>query len=34
VLAALSADPRLDRTVLYLSGGERPIEQALSAVAT
>jgi uncharacterized protein YbjT (DUF2867 family) len=33
VLAALVADPRLDRTVLYLSGGEVPIEQALSAVA-
>jgi nucleoside-diphosphate-sugar epimerase len=34
VLAALIADPRLDRTVLYLSGGDVPIEQALSAVAT
>jgi nucleoside-diphosphate-sugar epimerase len=34
VLAALVADPRLDRTVLYLGGGDVPIEQALSAVAT
>jgi nucleoside-diphosphate-sugar epimerase len=33
VLAALAADSRLDRTVLYLSGGEVPIEQALAAVA-
>jgi nucleoside-diphosphate-sugar epimerase len=33
VLAALVADPRLDGTVLYLSGGDVPIEQALSAVA-
>ena len=32
VLAALTADSRLDRTVLYLSGGEVPIAQALSAV--
>ncbi len=32
VLAALAADSRLDRTVLYLSGGEVPIAQALSAV--
>jgi uncharacterized protein YbjT (DUF2867 family) len=34
VLAAVISDPRLDRTVLYLSGGDVPIEQALSAVAT
>jgi nucleoside-diphosphate-sugar epimerase len=34
VLAALIADPRLDRAVLYLGGGDVPIEQALSAVAT
>jgi nucleoside-diphosphate-sugar epimerase len=34
VLEALIADPRLDRTVLYLSGGDLSIEQALSAVAT
>jgi uncharacterized protein YbjT (DUF2867 family) len=34
VLAALVGDPRLDRTVLYLGGGDVPIEQALSALAT
>ncbi len=33
VLAALIADPRLNRTVLYLGAGDVPIEQALSAVA-
>ena len=32
VLAALSADSRLDGSVLYLSGGDLPIAQALSAV--
>jgi hypothetical protein len=32
VLAALSADARLDGTILYLANGESPIEQALSAV--
>jgi uncharacterized protein YbjT (DUF2867 family) len=31
VLAALAADSSLDRTVLYLGGGEVPIAQALSA---
>lgn len=31
VLAALSADARLDGTILYLANGETPIEQALSA---
>jgi nucleoside-diphosphate-sugar epimerase len=34
VLAALIIDPRLDGTVLYLGGGDVPIEQALSALAT
>jgi uncharacterized protein YbjT (DUF2867 family) len=34
VLAALVGDPRLDRTVLYLGGGDVPIEQALSALAS
>ncbi|MGZ4191417.1 MAG: NAD(P)H-binding protein [Solirubrobacteraceae bacterium] len=32
VLAAIIADPRVDRTVLYLSNGEVPIEEALDAV--
>jgi uncharacterized protein YbjT (DUF2867 family) len=32
VLAAVIADPDLDRRVLYLSGGEVPIDQALSEV--
>jgi uncharacterized protein YbjT (DUF2867 family) len=34
VLAALVTDPRLDRTVLYLGGGDVPIEQAVSAAAS
>lgn len=32
VLAALISTPALDRAVLYLSGGDVPIERALSAV--
>ncbi|MGZ4168984.1 MAG: NAD(P)H-binding protein [Solirubrobacteraceae bacterium] len=32
VLAAIIADPGVDRTVLYLSNGEVPIEEALDAV--
>ena len=31
VLAALVADTSLDGTILYLGGGDVPIEQALSA---
>jgi nucleoside-diphosphate-sugar epimerase len=31
VLAALVADPSLDGTILYLGGGDVPVEQALSA---
>jgi len=34
VLAALITEPRLDRTVLYLGGGDVPIEQAVSAAAS
>jgi uncharacterized protein YbjT (DUF2867 family) len=33
VLAAVIADPGLDRRVLYLSGGDVPIDEALAAVA-
>ena len=32
VLAAVIADPGVDRTILYLSGGKLPIEQALAAL--
>ena len=32
VLAAVIADPRVDRRILYLSGGDVPIDQALAAV--
>jgi nucleoside-diphosphate-sugar epimerase len=32
VLAAIIADPALDRTVLYLANGDVPIEQALAAI--
>jgi uncharacterized protein YbjT (DUF2867 family) len=34
VLAAVIADPGVDRKVLYLSGGDVPIEQALAALHT
>ena len=34
VLAALIATPAVDRAVLYLSGGDVPIERALAAVLT
>lgn len=33
VLAAIIADPALDRTILYLANGDTAIEQALTAVA-
>ena len=33
VLAAVIADSAVDRTVLYLSGGEVPIDEALAAIA-
>jgi nucleoside-diphosphate-sugar epimerase len=32
VLAAVIADPAVDRTILYLSGGDVPIAQALAAL--
>jgi uncharacterized protein YbjT (DUF2867 family) len=34
VLAAVVADPGVDRRVLYLSGGDVPIDQALASVAS
>ena len=34
VLGAVIADPGVDRTILYLSGGDMPIAQALEALRT